>query len=217
MKEVSAASTLKHIVLALTDVNHKRSLVVVCIPGDRELEMKRAEIAFAGYEVETANEEDFAKKMGGLVNTFNQSIHLQTGQDLSKTIKTLYSGYDVNSGPGGFISFNGYFDKKHPHHNPNTFFTFDPNNEQSMVQAFRNYGSKLLQSTGGEYSPEQIQSIVDKAISSIGGTKEKAATQQAGGGVARKDKTIAKSIGPANKFSTFLQEYNKQYNSKAIA
>jgi len=61
MKDVSSASTLKHIVLALTDVNHKRSLVVVGIPGDRELEMKRAEIAFAGYEVETANEEDFAK------------------------------------------------------------------------------------------------------------------------------------------------------------
>jgi prolyl-tRNA synthetase len=61
MKEVSAASTLKQIVLALTDVNRKRSLVVVGIPGDRELEIKRAEIAFAGYEVETANEEDFAK------------------------------------------------------------------------------------------------------------------------------------------------------------
>jgi len=60
-KDVSAASTLKHIVLALTDVKHKRSLVVVGIPGDRELEMKRAEIAFAGYEVETATDEDFAK------------------------------------------------------------------------------------------------------------------------------------------------------------
>ena len=61
MKDVTAASTLKHVVLALTDIKHKRSLVVVAIPGDRELEMKRAEIAFAGYEVETANEEDFAK------------------------------------------------------------------------------------------------------------------------------------------------------------
>jgi prolyl-tRNA synthetase len=61
MKDVNAASTLKHIVLALTDLNHKRSLVVVGIPGDRELEMKRAEIAFAGFEVETATDEDFAK------------------------------------------------------------------------------------------------------------------------------------------------------------
>lgn len=61
MKDVTAASTLKHVVLALTDIKHKRTLVVVAIPGDRELEIKRAEIAFAGYEVETANEEDFAK------------------------------------------------------------------------------------------------------------------------------------------------------------
>jgi prolyl-tRNA synthetase len=60
-KDIEASSALKHIVLALTDVKHKRSLVVVGIPGDRELEMKRAEIAFAGFEVETANDEDFAK------------------------------------------------------------------------------------------------------------------------------------------------------------
>ena len=46
----------------MTDIKHKRSLVVVAIPGDRELEIKRAEIAFAGYEVETANEEDFVKQ-----------------------------------------------------------------------------------------------------------------------------------------------------------
>jgi prolyl-tRNA synthetase len=59
--DVTAASTLKHVVLALTDVKHKRSLVVVAIPGDRELEIKRAEIAFAGFEVETANDEDFEK------------------------------------------------------------------------------------------------------------------------------------------------------------
>jgi prolyl-tRNA synthetase len=64
MSDVTAASTLKHIVLALTDVNHKRSVVVVGIPGDRELEMKRAEIAFAGFEVETATDEDFAKHPG---------------------------------------------------------------------------------------------------------------------------------------------------------
>ena len=58
---ITAANTLKHIVLALTDVNKKRSLVVVAIPGDRELEPKRAEIVFSGFEVETATEEDFAK------------------------------------------------------------------------------------------------------------------------------------------------------------
>jgi prolyl-tRNA synthetase len=61
LTEVSAASTLKHIVLALTDVNKKRSLVVVAIPGDREMEPKRAEVAFPGFEVEPATDEDFAK------------------------------------------------------------------------------------------------------------------------------------------------------------
>jgi prolyl-tRNA synthetase len=61
LPDLTAANTLKHIVLALTDVNHKRSLVVVGIPGDREMEPKRAEVAFPGFEVEAATDEDFAK------------------------------------------------------------------------------------------------------------------------------------------------------------
>ena len=61
LSEITAAHTLKHIVLALTDVNHKRSLVVVGLPGDREMEAKRAEVAFPGFEVETATDEDFVK------------------------------------------------------------------------------------------------------------------------------------------------------------
>ena len=61
MPEINAGSTLKHIVLAVTDIKHKRSLVVVGIPGDRDMEPKRAEIVFAGCEVEPANDEDFSK------------------------------------------------------------------------------------------------------------------------------------------------------------
>ncbi len=61
MPEITAGSTLKHIVLAITDVKHKRSLVVVGLPGDRDMEPKRAEIVFAGFDVEPANDEDFAK------------------------------------------------------------------------------------------------------------------------------------------------------------
>ncbi len=61
MPEITAGSTLKHIVLAITDLNHKRSLVVVGLPGDRDMEPKRAEIVFAGFDVEPANDEDFAK------------------------------------------------------------------------------------------------------------------------------------------------------------
>ena len=59
--EITSANTLKHIVLALTDVKHKRSLVVVGLPGDREMEPKRAEVAFPGFEVEPATDEDFEK------------------------------------------------------------------------------------------------------------------------------------------------------------
>ncbi len=61
MPEITAGSTLKHIVLAITDVKHKRTLVVVGLPGDRDMEPKRAEIVFAGFDVEPANDEDFAK------------------------------------------------------------------------------------------------------------------------------------------------------------
>ena len=60
-KQYFASDTLKNVVLAVTDIKGKRSLVVVGLPGDREVEFKRAEIAFAGFEVEAANEEDFAK------------------------------------------------------------------------------------------------------------------------------------------------------------
>lgn len=60
-REWTAGDTLKNVVLALTDLNGKRSLVVVGIPGDREVDMKRAEVAFAGFEVEPASDEDFAK------------------------------------------------------------------------------------------------------------------------------------------------------------
>jgi prolyl-tRNA synthetase len=63
-REWTAADTLKNVVLALTDQKGKRSLVVVGIPGDREVDPKRAEVAFAPNEVEPANDEDFAKNPG---------------------------------------------------------------------------------------------------------------------------------------------------------
>ncbi|UPL15343.1 proline--tRNA ligase [Microbacterium galbinum] len=59
--EYSAADTLKNVVLALTHLDGTRELVVVGIPGDREVDEKRAEVAFAPAEVETATPEDFAK------------------------------------------------------------------------------------------------------------------------------------------------------------
>ena len=57
----TAADTLKNVVLALTDLEGNRSLVVVGLPGDRGVDLKRAEVAFAPAEVEPATEADFAK------------------------------------------------------------------------------------------------------------------------------------------------------------
>ncbi|MCS5728442.1 proline--tRNA ligase [Herbiconiux moechotypicola] len=60
----TAADTLKNVVLALTHLDGSRELVVVGLPGDREVDMKRAEVAFAPSEVEPATEADFAKHPG---------------------------------------------------------------------------------------------------------------------------------------------------------
>lgn len=56
-----AADTLKNVVLALTDLQGNRELVVIGIPGDREADPKRLEVAFPGFEVEPAHEGDFIK------------------------------------------------------------------------------------------------------------------------------------------------------------
>jgi len=57
----AASDTLKNVVLALTSPQGKRELVVVGLPGDREVDAKRAEAAFSPNEVEPATEADFAK------------------------------------------------------------------------------------------------------------------------------------------------------------
>ncbi|MEN9706659.1 MAG: hypothetical protein RIS31_225 [Actinomycetota bacterium] len=58
---ITAADTLKNVVLALVSPEGKRSLVMVGVPGDREVDAKRAEAAFSPNEVEAATEEDFKK------------------------------------------------------------------------------------------------------------------------------------------------------------
>ena len=57
----SAADTLKNVVLALIAPDGKRELVIVGVPGDREVDQKRAEAAFGPFEVEAATEADFEK------------------------------------------------------------------------------------------------------------------------------------------------------------
>lgn len=63
-REWNAADTLKNVVLALTHLDGSRELVIIGLPGDREIDMKRVEVAFAPAEVEAATEADFAKHPG---------------------------------------------------------------------------------------------------------------------------------------------------------
>ncbi|TFD08853.1 MULTISPECIES: proline--tRNA ligase [unclassified Cryobacterium] len=63
-REWTAADTLKNVVLALTHLDGTRKLIAIGVPGDREVDLKRVEVAFAPAEVEAANEGDFAKNPG---------------------------------------------------------------------------------------------------------------------------------------------------------
>ncbi|MFC0646022.1 proline--tRNA ligase [Cellulomonas phragmiteti] len=56
----TAADTLKNVVLALVQPTGERELVVVGLPGDREVDLKRLEAAVAPAEVEPAGDADFA-------------------------------------------------------------------------------------------------------------------------------------------------------------
>jgi len=59
--EWRAEDTLKNVVLALTHPDETREIVVVGIPGNRDVDLKRAEVAFAPAAIEQASEADFAK------------------------------------------------------------------------------------------------------------------------------------------------------------
>jgi prolyl-tRNA synthetase len=60
----AAGDTLKNVVLRLTHLDGTKELVIVGVPGDREVDMKRAEVAFAPAAVEAATDEDFAAAPG---------------------------------------------------------------------------------------------------------------------------------------------------------
>ncbi|WP_165069047.1 proline--tRNA ligase [Marisediminicola senii] len=58
-REWTAADTLKNVVLALTHVDGTREIVVIGLPGDRDVDLKRVEVAFAPADVEAATGDDF--------------------------------------------------------------------------------------------------------------------------------------------------------------
>ncbi|MCO5293740.1 MAG: proline--tRNA ligase [Homoserinimonas sp.] len=55
----TAGDTLKNVVLALKHLDGSRELVIIGLPGDREVDLKRIEVAFAPAEVEAATDADF--------------------------------------------------------------------------------------------------------------------------------------------------------------
>ena len=57
----TAADTLKNVVIATTDTAGERSLLVVGVPGDREIDMARLSAAVAPAVPEPATEDDLAK------------------------------------------------------------------------------------------------------------------------------------------------------------
>ncbi len=59
--EWTAAHTLKNVVLALSHLDGTRELVVIGLPGDRDVDEKRVEVAFAPADVEAATEDDFER------------------------------------------------------------------------------------------------------------------------------------------------------------
>ena len=57
----SAADTLKNVVLKVTHTDGSVELVIVGVPGDRDVDMKRAEACFGPATVEAADDADFAR------------------------------------------------------------------------------------------------------------------------------------------------------------
>ena len=55
----NAGDTLKHVVLAATHPDGHRETIVVAVPGDREVDLKRVEANLSPLSIEVANAEDF--------------------------------------------------------------------------------------------------------------------------------------------------------------
>ncbi|MEY3614099.1 MAG: hypothetical protein RL752_7, partial [Actinomycetota bacterium] len=111
----SAADTLKNVVLVLISPEGKRELVVVGVPGDREVDQKRAEAFFGPNEVEAANEEDFAKHpslVKGYIGPVKDGVQL-LGKDATSGIRYLL---DPRVAKGSQWITGANIDQKHVYH-----------------------------------------------------------------------------------------------------
>ncbi|WP_234988063.1 proline--tRNA ligase [Demequina sp. NBRC 110056] len=61
-REWTAADTLKNVVIAATDPTGARAIIVVGVPGDRDVDLTRLEAALAPATVEAATEEDLKSR-----------------------------------------------------------------------------------------------------------------------------------------------------------
>ena len=112
--EFTAADTLKNVVLALTHLDGTRELVVVGIPGDREVDEKRAEVAFAPAEVEAATAEDFEKHpllVKGYIGPWSPTGAI-LGEESATGIRYLL---DPRVGEGTSWITGANIDQKHAH------------------------------------------------------------------------------------------------------
>ncbi|MCR8671067.1 proline--tRNA ligase [Agrococcus sp. HG114] len=72
----TAADTLKNVVLRLTHLDGSKELVVIGVPGDRDVDEKRVEVAFQPAEVSAADDDDFRAHPGlvkGYIGPWSQS------------------------------------------------------------------------------------------------------------------------------------------------
>ena len=111
----TSADTLKNVVLALISPEGKRELVIVGLPGDRDVDQKRAEAFFGPNEVEAANEEDFAKHpllVKGYIGPVKDGVQ-QLGEDAATGIRYLL---DPRVAKGSQWITGANVDQKHVYH-----------------------------------------------------------------------------------------------------
>nr|WP_208382265.1 proline--tRNA ligase [Microbacterium ulmi] len=112
--EWTAAHTLKNVVLALTHLDGTRELVVVGVPGDRDVDDKRAEVAFAPATVEPATDDDFQRNPGlvkGYIGPWSQTGAI-LGEESATGIRYLLDPRVVD-GTAWITGAN--IDEKHVH------------------------------------------------------------------------------------------------------
>src|SRR4051812_20894672 len=112
--EWTAAHTLKNVVLALTHLDGTRELVIVGIPGDRDVDDKRVEVAFAPASVEPATEQDFENNpllVKGYIGPWSETGPL-LGEDSATGIRYLLDPRVVD-GTSWITGAN--IDQKHVH------------------------------------------------------------------------------------------------------